>query len=206
MDRRTNTSFMRNDLVNIFALIVSLCALSPLHAQESIDETISNERDKTIRHSINLEVGGRTLIIGSLNYEFLLYDRFALGVGVGLNSIARGQTIRNNEGVTETGRYFDVYSAHLFSGTYFIGKRKHKMLLTAGITNFRRYQKDVYPSETIVERAKSLQWNAGIGYQFTGRRMYFRSTAYFLALPNISVYAPDYLPWIGLTVGYKVGK
>jgi hypothetical protein len=189
-----------------FALIISLAAFGQLKAQESMNETVSNERDKTIRHSVNLEVGGRTLIIGSLNYEFLLYDRFALGVGVGLNSISRGEIIRNNDGATETGNYFDLYSAHLFSGTYFIGKRKHKLLLTAGMTNFRSYQKEVFPSETIVERAKSLQWNAGIGYQFTGRRMYFRSTAYFLALPNISVYAPDYLPWIGLTVGYKVWK
>ncbi|MFK7783674.1 MAG: hypothetical protein AB8B56_01090 [Crocinitomicaceae bacterium] len=186
----------------LFLIVMS--ASFQLSAQEHLDDEISENRDRTFRHSINLEAGGRTLIMGSLNYEFLLYDRFALGVGIGFNSIARGEIIRNNNGVTETGTYFDLYSSHLFSGTYFVGKGKHKMLITAGITNFRRYDKVVYPSETIIGRAKDLQWNAGIGYQFTSKRMYFRTTAYFLALPNISIWAPDYLPWIGLTAGYKL--
>ena len=187
-------------------LFFAIFSFFQLNAQTSTTDKNDNKRDKTVRHSINLEAGGRTLIIGSLNYEFLLYDRLALDVGIGFNSMSRGEVIRNNNGVTETGTYFDLYSAHLFSATYFIGKRKHKILLTAGTTNFRRYDKDVYPSETIVERDKSLEWNAGIGYQFTGERMYFRATAYFLSLPNISVYAPDYLPWIGLTIGHKLWK
>lgn len=201
-----STPISINSFGKYFVLTLVLFCFFELNAQESISDNVDDERHKTVRHSINFEALGRTFIMASLNYEFLLYDRFAIGAGAGFNSMARGEIIRNNNGVTETGRYFELYSSHMFYGTYFFGKRKHKMLLTAGITNFRRYDKKVYPSEKIVDRAKSLEWNAGIGYQFTGERMYFRATAYFLSLPHIYTNSPDYFPGIGFTVGHKLWK
>lgn len=198
-----NKAFVKKQLVFFLAILV----LFQVNAQESsLDKTSSKSKEAFdgSRHSINLELGGRTLIIGSLNYEFSVRRQFSLGVGLGLNSVARGGIIRNNGGVTEEGTFFDLYSAHMFYGNYFIGKNKHRLLLTMGISNFKSFSKTKYPSETLVKRDKDFQWNLGVGYEFTGERMYFRATAYFLALPNISIYAPDYLPWIGLTMGHKL--
>ncbi|MFY0674809.1 MAG: hypothetical protein JXQ87_15530 [Bacteroidia bacterium] len=156
------------------------------------------------KHSINFELGGRSLIVGTFAYEYSLFPRFSIGAGLGLNSVSNGDIIRNNNGTRETGRYLDIYSTHKTFGTYFFGKDKHKVFVTAGFTYFRRYQRMVYPSEKIKDRAQVLKRNLGLGYQFSRKRLYGRATVYYLELPNISRYFVSSLPWLGLSIGWRV--
>lgn len=192
---------MNNRFLLIACFFISFYPVSAQQLNRHGDQISDN--DSRYKHSVNIEIGGRTLIIASLNYEYLIRDKVSIGAGWGLNSIDRGNIIRNNNGITETGDYFDIYSTVNFSGIYFIGEGKHKLLLTGGITHFWRHEKINYPSETIVSNESDTKWNAGVGYQFTRKRFYFRATAYCLALPQVSQYAPDYIPWLGLTLGYQ---
>ncbi|MEM1328238.1 MAG: hypothetical protein AAGI23_19950 [Bacteroidota bacterium] len=153
------------------------------------------------RHSLHLEVAGRGFIFGTLNYEYALLPRMYVGAGLGLANISTGDILRNNNGMDEAGRYFEMSSSQLIYGNYMIRDGKHKIFLTTGITNFLVTSRNKYPSETESSNEAFLRWNAGVGYQFSGERVYFRATAYLLNLPNSDDFFPGYIPWGGLTVG-----
>lgn len=190
---------------NLALLITLQLGSSHLYGQpQSYNDYYDSTFSKQSKHSINLELGGRILFIATLNYEYSLTDRLTISGGWGINSIDRSEIIRNNNGVTEKGQYFGLYSAAPISGMYLFGKYRHRLLLTTGLTYYWRHETMKYPSEKIVESAYDVQWNAGIGYQLTGMRTYLRTTMYCLALPNISRYAPSYLPWLGVCLGYKL--
>ena len=167
------------------AFLLSFCTI--LNAQE--------------RHSLNLELGGRTLLFGSLNYEYQILDKVSIGGGLGVINLSRGQITRDNGGMDETGNYLDISTSQMLYGNYFMGRNKHKMLLTAGLTNFLQTYRNTYPSETVIGRDLQVQWNAGLGYQFTGKQNYFRLTGYVLKMPQPSGWFPPYIPWFGLTTG-----
>ena len=162
-------------------------------SQESQTEII----DK--KHSIHLEIGGRAFLFGSLNYEYAFLNRFSFGGGLVLLNISRGE--KNN--TAETGKYFDMASSQTIYGNYFVGKNKHKLLLTAGFTNYSSFNRNKYPSKTETYNETSLGFNGGVGYQATGNKTFFRVTLYGLNLPESNGFFPIYIPWIGLNTGIK---
>ncbi|MGB0431378.1 MAG: hypothetical protein ACPGLV_12960 [Bacteroidia bacterium] len=187
----------------ILVLWISFTSLQ-LYSQKILTEKQKNGEYNSAqsKHSVNLELGGRSFIISTLAYEYKFTQHFSAGAGLGFNSFSSGNIIRNNNGQRETGNYLSLYSTHKAFGTYFIGRERHKLFITGGFTYFRKYERIVYPSETIKERVQVLKRNLGLGYQFSGRKMYYRLTAYYLELPNISRYFYANIPWLGLTLGY----
>jgi len=89
-------------------------------------------------------------------------------------------------------------------GNYFIGKKRNQLLLTAGLTNFLGTYRNKYPSETVRFAEAQLEWNAGIGYQYSANRFFFRITGYILSLPEPSGWFPEYMPWAGISTGIKL--
>jgi hypothetical protein len=75
--------------------------------------------------------------------------------------------------------------------------------MTAGITNFLEYSRSKFPSEKLTDVDAQLEWNVGLGYQFATPKMYYRITGYCISLPDPHGWFPKYMPWAGLTVGYK---
>ncbi len=156
------------------------------------------------KHALNIELVGRAFLFGSFNYEYALTNQISLGGGLGLGNIQAGDITRDNNGIPENGRYFDMSSTQMIYGNYFIGKHKHKLYFTAGATNFLIVNRNKYPSETEFFVEPKLEWNLGLGYQFSGARTYYRLTAYCISLPDDSSFFPKYLPWLGLSMGYKL--
>lgn len=117
--------------VKYFAIGILVLMFHNLKAQAS------KEFGQDSKHSVHAEIGGRTLIWGSLNYEYALSKQFSLGGGFGVLSVLRGDITRNN-GTAETGKYLDLATTQMIYGNYFIGESKNKLLLTAGLTNYLR--------------------------------------------------------------------
>ena len=109
-----------------------------MNAQESVEKSASQsvrEIDQDNKHFIHAEIRGRTFIFGSLNYEYSLHKQISF-CGFGLIYIQKGDIIRNNNGTTETGKCLDIGTSQMIYGNYFIGKKKHKLYFTGGLTNF----------------------------------------------------------------------
>jgi len=173
-------------------------------AADSVDLQLLNEANQESKHTLLTEIGGRTFIFGSLNYEYALLQNVSIGVGLGFINVQRGEIIRSNNGVQETGSYFDLGTTQMIYGNYFIGRDKHKLILTAGLTNFLFSYRAKYPSGTLQSRSSQTEWNAGIGYQFSTEIMYFRLTGYCISMPDPSGWFPKYMPWGGISIGYKL--
>jgi hypothetical protein len=124
-------------------------------------------------------------------------------LGLGLINILWGDITRNNNGAPEAGRYFDMGSTQMIYGNYFIGKRKHKLYFTGGLTNLLITSRNTYQLETVLSRDLHLDWNAGMGYQYTGLHTFYRLAAYVVGLPGPSSWFPRYMPWIGISIGYR---
>ena len=188
--------------------------LHPLDAQETpgnpsaLDDKEKEPVSKTFRpdskHSIHVELAGRTFIWGSASYEYRLAEPFAIGAGLGILSILSGPITRNNNGSSETGNYLDMATSQMIYANYFIGKGYHKLYFTGGLTNFLFTYRNTYPSETVLLRESQLEWNAGIGYQLSLRKTYLRLTAYIITLSDSSPWFPEYLPWLGLSTGFRI--
>lgn len=155
-------------------------------------------------HSIKLELLGRAFLFGSLNYEYALNRKVSLGGGLGLANFQIGDITRQNNGQPEEGRFRDISSSQMIYGNYFIGKKKHQFHLTAGLTNFLITSRNKYDSETDFSAETYVRGNVGAGYQFIGERIYFRATAYVLHLPSDTSFFPKYIPWGGVSLGYKI--
>lgn len=156
------------------------------------------------QQTLHLEAFGRGFLFGSLNYEYHVHNRVALGGGLGLAHIGVGEITRNVNGTPETGRYFDMASTQMLYGTYFIGKKSHKMLLTAGLTHFGALYRNTYPTSNEVTIESQIQPCAGVGYQYERNRWSGRLTAYYMAMPQPAGWFPDYMPWLGASVGYRL--
>lgn len=89
-------------------------------------------------------------------------------------------------------------------GNYFVGSDKHKLVLTAGLTNFLISSRNTYPSDTELSSEINIEWNAGLGYQYNREQLYFRLSGYVISLPEPSAWFPKYMPWVGLSIGYKL--
>lgn len=158
------------------------------------------------KHLINVELIGRSFVFGSINYEYSIKECFSLGIGLGINNLLISDITRLNNGVQEQGDLLEAATTQMIYGNYFIGKNRHKLFFTAGISNFLQAERQKYPSETVTFTEAELEWNAGIGYQLSGKKIKFRITAYVLALPGEATFFPKYLPWIGLSIGKVFGK
>lgn len=175
-------------------------------AQESNEEivTAQNDRDMSVKHSLFGEIGGRTFFFGSFNYEFQLHKRISVGTGIGLINVQQGDIYRVFNSIEEKGRYLDVATTQMVFGNYFIGQNKHKLIITAGVTNFLFLNRNKYPSETVRSNESELEWNAGLGYQFSSKVMFYRLSGYVLSIPGSSDWFPKYIPWAGITIGWRL--
>jgi hypothetical protein len=176
----------------------SICMSLTTFAQDSLLLGVKNRK-----HSINLELLGRSLVFGSVDYEYALAPKFAVGVGLGFAAFQKGDITRNVTGRDETGKYFDTSTTQAVFANYFIGKRNHKVIITSGLTNFMSTYRNTYPKEKVSSLESNIHWNAGLGYQFTGRRMFYRITGYIINLPE-SDWFPKVVPWGGLSFGWKL--
>lgn len=170
-------------------------------AQGSQEDTSEEKENK---HYIYTELLGRTIIFGSLNYEYSLHPKVSIGCGLGYINMQQGKISRNVDGDSETGDYFDLISSQMIFANYFVGKRKHKFVLTGGITNFLNTYRNTYPTEKLVSRKAQVEWNAGMGYQFSTNRFLLRLNTYAISMPDPSGWYPKYFPWLGLSVGVKI--
>jgi|TARA_B110000977_G_scaffold158271_1_gene201633 hypothetical protein len=195
-------SFLKYFTAGLLILMFqSISAQDPL--EKSLIQPVK-EFNQDSKHFINAEIGGRTLKYGSLNYEYALHKRISLGCGIGLIYFQKGDITRNNNGNPETGKYRDLGTSQMIYGNYFIGKNKHQLHLTAGLTNFLFTVRNKYPSETESSSESQLEWNAGIGYQLSVKRIYLRLTGYCISLPEPTGWFPKYMPWIGISMGLKI--
>jgi hypothetical protein len=191
-----------------YILVVPLVFLfQQVNAQEKTDSTLVKPIKETYplaKHSIHAEVGGRSFIVGSLNYEYAMNKRFSFGTGVGFINLNQGSITRINNNIEETGKFRDLATTQMIYGNYFVGRNKHQLLITAGLTNFLFSYKSKYPSVVLRSTNAQLEWNAGIGYQYTANKMFFRLTAYCISLPDPSGWFPKYMPWVGIIIGRKL--
>lgn len=156
------------------------------------------------KHRLFAEVGGRTLVFGSVNYQYTLGKNFAVGAGLGLANVQSGTISRVTNGNPETGDYLELATSQMIFGNYFVGGDRHKLLLTAGLTNFLISGRNKYPSETVRFLDSQVEWNAGIGYHLELNKLFLRVTAYCLSLPDPTGWFPKYIPWAGVTAGLKL--
>lgn len=155
------------------------------------------------KHALNIELLGRTFLFGSFNYEYSITSNFSLGAGLGVLQLQQGNITRSNQSLPEQGRYFDAVTTQMFYVNYFLGKNRHKGIVSAGVTNLLTFGRNKYPSETEVYSSSIFGANLGLGYQFNSDKMYYRLMAYCLTMPQPSTWFPSVIPWAGLSVGYR---
>lgn len=81
---------------------------------------------------------------------------------------------------------------------------KNKLFITGGLTNFLFTDRTKFPSETYLLIDSQLEWNAGVGWQFSAKRIYLRLTVYFMSMPEPTELTGKYIPWIGISTGLKL--
>lgn len=156
------------------------------------------------KHALNIELLGRTFFFGSFNYEYLITPNFSLGAGLGVLQLQQGNITRSNQSLLEQGRYFDAVTTQMIYVNYFLGKNRHKGVVSVGATNLLTFGRNKYPSETEVYSSSILSLNLGLGYQFSSKKMYYRLMAYCLSIPQPNPWFPSVIPWAGLSVGYRL--
>lgn len=200
----------KKEYTNIIKTLSAFCfllfSLHSIFAQqnESVSAASIDILPQESKHSVHVELLGRAFLFGSVNYEYALPKNFAVGAALGITNVQRGTITRDNAGTPEEGRYFDSATSQMVYGNYFVGKRKHKGLVTAGLTHFLITSRNKYPSRTERSLESHFEWNAGLGYQFSANRTYYRLTGYVLSLPEPSGWFPAIMPWGGLTIGCRL--
>ena len=164
---------------------------------------LAQEKAKIQNHSINVEAFGKSILWGTVNYEYQYSSFFSLGAGFGYTNFGSGQINRIHNDNEEIGQYWDLSTSQMLYANYFLGKNKHQLLLTGGLTNFWAWTRQKFPSETIYHSDTQIRWNFGLGYQYSKNSFYFRTTAYVLRMPEPTGWFPKVFPWIGISLGYK---
>lgn len=176
-------------------LFSTIIASSGLIAQDSIPPK---------NHMVSVELLGKTLFIGSLNYEYIIFKKFSIGAGFGYNTSQSDEVSRYINGDYEHGTSFDLKTTQMIYANYFLGDKKNRMLFTLGATHFLATIKQTYPSETIKTSDSQVRWNVGVGYQFTQTHGFFRASAYVIRWPEpAGDWFPKVVPWIGFTLGAR---
>ena len=187
------------DPTKCFKVLSVFCVVN-LFSQQVL---FAQDTDSSNKHSLNVEALGRSIIWSSFNYEYQLSLRFSLGTGLGFTGFQRGIIMRDNNGIQESGRYFDVQSSQMIFANYFLGEKKHKLLFTAGLTNFWSWSRNEFDSETEFFSNTQIRWNFGLGYHYSGERMFFRFTGYAVRMPEPIGWFPKIFPWLGITLGHR---
>lgn len=186
-----------------FVLLFLILGTSSSFAQDMSDS--NRDEETTGKHSLHIEAFGRAFLFGSVNYEYAFTDRFSAGVGLGVTNVAFGEIERNNDGMPETGRYFDTYTTQMVYANYKVWKQNaHAIYATAGLTMYTETYRNKYPSETQFFLDSQVNWNAGVGYEYNPGRFFFRASPYVIALPDPSGWFPPYMPWLGISAGWKL--
>jgi hypothetical protein len=176
---------------------VSLFILTAEHhlfAQDGVEEK---------KHSVHIEGFGRSIIWMSFNYEYQIIKNISLGTGFGFTDLSSGVIMNDSNGVIESGRYTELLTSQMIFANYFVGKKQHRLYLTAGLSNFWSWTRHKFDSGSNVFSDAQVRWNAGIGYHYSGQKMYFRLTGYVLRLPEPTGIFPRIAPWVGVSLGYK---
>jgi hypothetical protein len=189
---------MNHHLLIIAKHLTILCLIMSFH------KLPAQETNNNSKHSVNIEILGRTIIWSSVNYEYKIMNNLSIGSGLGFTNSLKGDIIRDNNGIPETGRYLDIGTTQMIYGNYFIGKPKHQFFFTGGLTHFLMVYKRKYPSETEYSAESQIKWNVGMGYQLSGKQTYFRFTAYCIRMPDPSGWFPEIIPWAGVSMGIKL--
>ena len=155
------------------------------------------------RNSVHIEGFGRSIIWMSLNYEYQIIKNISLGTGFGFTHLSSGIIMQDNGGVIEAGRHTELLTSQMVFANYFLGKKHHKLYLSAGASNFWSWSRHKFASGTQVFSDAQVLWNAGIGYHYSGQKMFLRLTGYVLRLPEPPGIFPRIVPWIGISLGYK---
>lgn len=163
----------------------------------------SEESEPESKHCIHAEFGGRTFLILSLNYEYALYERISIGGGFGLINLRSSEQLQYVNGVLEKGSGFSFGSSQMIYGNYFIGEKKNKLFFTLGLTHFLFIDNSKFPSGNTSTTDSQLNGNVGVGYQFSGQKVFFRLTGYCIGLPEPTGWFPKYMPWAGVSTGFK---
>ncbi|MBM78811.1 MAG: hypothetical protein CL846_10045 [Crocinitomicaceae bacterium] len=190
-------------IINKFIGIIICVCISTQIISQNIEE--NKAEINNCKHSLNIELIGRTFVFSSINYEYNISNKLALGTGLGLLYLGSGEISRNNNGIVENGNYFEMsLSQMLYANYFFLGNNKNKIFITAGISNFQTISRNKYPSETEISNTNSFNWNTGLGYQYNKEKIFFRLTGYVLRIKSFSdALGIDGLPWAGVTIGYK---
>jgi|GEM_PF-1524132 len=187
----------------LWAILLFHPAVGQHPSGEENSEAVKTFRQES-KHTVYAEIGGRTFVWGSMNYEYAFGNRIAVGGGLGMINLMSGEISRFYNGATETGKYLDIATTQMIYGNYFVGKNRHQIYFTGGLTNFLVTYRNKYPSETVFSAEAQLEWNAGIGYQFSGKRTFFRITGYCISMPGPSDWFPEFMPWAGVSVGFNI--
>ena len=169
----------------------------------SFQTTFAQEKEKIQNHSINVEAFGKSILWGTVNYEYQPFSSISFGAGFGYTYFGSGQINRIHNDNEEIGQYLDLSTSQMLYANYFLGKNKHQMLFTAGLTNFWAWTRQTFPTETIFHSDTQIRWNFGLGYQYSKNSVYFRTTAYVLRMPEPTGWFPKIFPWLGVSLGYK---
>ncbi len=189
---------------NVRKHLIVICVILGFHRLHAQDTIVITDAFKIKKHKLHIEALGRTIIWGSVNYEYFIHWNTSIGGGFGISYFSNGDIYRDNNGISEKGRYLDISTSQMLYGNYFFGKRKHQFFLTGGITNFLDVYRRKYPSETKYSSESQIKWNAGIGYQYSCKKTYFRLTVYCIRMPDPSGWFPEIIPWAGVSVGVKL--
>lgn len=181
---------------------IVIIVLSLILGQSSYGQ--AGSESKPSRHSINFESFGRTMVWGSMNYEYAMLKNLSFGGGLGLIFWEDGNSSRITNNATEVGTFLNTATTQILYANYFLGKQSHKCLFTAGLTGFSYTYHRKYPSENTNSIEYHLEASAGIGYQYSGNVLYYRTTLYVLGVPEPNGWFPKYMPWMGFTIGYKL--
>ena len=117
---------MKLRFLNYFTTGLLIMIFQNMNAQEPVVQNASHsvkEIDKGSKHYIHTEIGGRTFLVGSFNYEYMLYKQFSIGCGLGLIYIERATNIGSNNGTDEIGKALSIASTQMIYGNYFIGNK-----------------------------------------------------------------------------------
>lgn len=151
------------------------------------------------RHTVHLELMGKSVYFGTLTYEFDVRPNFSVGTGWGFMDVYSGKYFTHN---MREGRYFELILTNQHYALHrFFYRGRHRLITQYGFT--------------IQNRLNFVQFNegglqfsnhpffvpfAGAGYEFRSEKLYVRVPLY-VAWIGVSDWFPALMPWFGVSVG-----
>ncbi len=159
------------------------------------------------QQSISLELGGKSILWGTLNYEYSLgQGPFGVGGFLGYTSFQQGNVV-----IPKGGDTISYTSSELIlpGGAYAFGSwgDRHRFNASLGIM----IQGTIDRSKPSTEGPSGFSAMAapfvGAGYEWRPGKWFFRATAYAILVGDYNnIYAPPVLPWLGGSIGRVIGE